>query len=830
MKRRMLYKRMGAVVLAVAIMITAINAGLLTVSAAGYDDLSAEFDFEGSASAADAFVQVGGKTGNETAEGFTDWNYNPEAAEITGLQKNTIAASEIVFGGEGSTVDVVTSNALVVKPYYSAGGFSNDVTADGINPQGLVSMYALASTINDGAAKDTLKKQEISGRFSFDYHEFTTATGTHMSTSPILVYYYKDAKNWRGIRISVRNWNRCPILTPLSYQHITCEEHDGKVYTYQTAITDFNFAYPEAATTNYNDYTINKNYDTFQKAVYNGQYSFAFPTVAYNTAREADYQYGEWLDFNIRYYGKDAANKGVLITISDQTGFAVNMFVSGDAVYKLYSADAAETVDSNQIDLSSGTFALGVSASGGTNNANSTAQPMGTAFDNLKVQMYDSAETAVCAVTDQINGISDKAEFDSALVAYNRLTTAQQSRVLNAARLKIWEQYFAIGQLSLDYNEEWHKEIFDLNLSTTLDANNAKNIFNTVGKGTELAIKELDGNRILKYNAGHLVTGTNRNTITLALPEALFPRVESMSIKFAGGITGELRSDNASITLGNSIYKLFKNTNGSYTYRQGWGSGTETVIPVDLAQDFTMKAAFSGNKYSLSFTGKELVLENGAYVAKESERTVTIDNCAASAETFVLSFGGNNCVNMDDVCIDFRKDSVATTGAQIRTSLTAPMNSNDKNGKQGIRFWTEIVTALNGETETFLTSDGTVKDVACVGTIIASKTTADKQTDGMLTAELINGKTIQGKDVALDQGTITASKDGKYKTHSFSAYLYGITEKHKATPIAVRAYVKLTDGTYVYGKQKHISVEEIYNATSAAGAYAEDVCSWFEAE
>ena len=82
-----IFRKSLAFVLALAVIMSAMSCLMfVSVSAAqNYDNLTKLYDFE-DGSAAD-FIQVGGKTGNETAEGYESWNYDPEVAWVSALEK-----------------------------------------------------------------------------------------------------------------------------------------------------------------------------------------------------------------------------------------------------------------------------------------------------------------------------------------------------------------------------------------------------------------------------------------------------------------------------------------------------------------------------------------------------------------------------------------------------------------------------------------------------------------------------------------------------------------------------------------------------------------------
>ena len=115
-----IFRKSLAFVLSLAMIISAMSCLLLVPAAAAqdYSKLTATFDFDNNGSAAD-FVQVGGKTGAETATGYESWNYDPLVGSASGFEKYTISAHEIDYADE-STVKLITSPALIARPYLNA--------------------------------------------------------------------------------------------------------------------------------------------------------------------------------------------------------------------------------------------------------------------------------------------------------------------------------------------------------------------------------------------------------------------------------------------------------------------------------------------------------------------------------------------------------------------------------------------------------------------------------------------------------------------------------------------------------------------------------------
>ncbi len=647
MKNYKLLKKPLAILLAVAVVFSAFGTlSLFTFAATNPDDLTATFDFETN-DQLDSWVQVGGKTGNETTEGYESWNYDPQIGSKTGYVKHSINVKEIESSTgsfknfnivdetnsannatvEGALADIFTSNTLQVKPYlYNAAGSvtgydtyvnkassSSNVVSTNLNN---TSMYTLAQTMDGNKAKDTLVMKSVSGRFSLDINEEPTdGQGTaKIRTSPVLVYYYKDADNWRGVRFNAACWNTMGKMSYLTKQAIICE--GGKIYqeAVQRPTVDCSTYCADSFATNYNQYTQNKNYTSTGLAMgANTPQNGLFPILGSAMSGTA---YLEWLNFEITY-SKDT----VVVNIIDGTGVTMN-FVIGQGKATLYGADGS-TATADITDLRNATFALGASYSIGKNRLNSTEQPT-IGFDNIKVEMMNTADsnTAIATVTKLINEINSDETCKAASDAYENLTTEQKARVINANALKHYKEYFYNLRVQYDFSEESQKDIIGYDYIVQKTSTTFMNNSYTQQK----KIHTDDNGNYVRLASGYLGNGL-RTGFYIDLPANARDDIESLTITVKNGFvstaTPPLGHTNNGDTRFEGMNDREKNSqssgtmsivnNGGYGWTTTWNTATVSKIGVDLGQTFSFilkPNAKNANSTDISVYGYKVDSEN----------------------------------------------------------------------------------------------------------------------------------------------------------------------------------------------------------------------------
>ena len=648
--KNVFFKKTISLVLALTVILSAMSCLMfVSVSAAtNYDNLTKLYDFE-DGSAAD-FIQVGGKT-SETTAGYESWTYNPEVADVTGLEKYTVAKQEIDYANE-NTVKAVTRTALLAKPYlnnaegvtYALGNTASSATATSyVSNLGNTSMYVLKDTVDEnGVALDTVSKKKISGKFSLDYYELgkTHNNTKTVESSPILIYYYKDANNWRGIKYNAYYKSETPWFNQLVTQEIMCENG----YIYQTTIAVNGFTSTQVGTindpavlkksvlnpdalaeTDWAGVTPNINNTAWRHKSTNAVQSMnAFPTTGCSTGGYVPegLRYGEWLNFSMEYVDGDC----VAVTISDATGLAYQYMISeknNKTQRAAYNA-AGETINISEVDLSTGTFALGASFAIGNNTArgadNAAVQPDGMAFDDIKVEMTDSSETSVVSVVSAIDAIADEASYNTAKAAYANLTDSQKARVSNASDLNKWEKYFAAKRITYDFSEDWQVDAMAY-LATVHNFSNPSTYVAMYRKD----IITKDSTKLLELSAGIANDRVDQGTFYIDLPTAIQSEVEEATISVKGGLyavteAGLTTSNNGcatfvkfpadySITNQNSHTNKFYKVaaTGKFLLATGWNSTTAIDIDVDLQDDFIIKLVSDGTtKCKISFVGTQL--------------------------------------------------------------------------------------------------------------------------------------------------------------------------------------------------------------------------------
>ncbi len=674
MKRNVILKKSLALLLSVLVAVSAFaSLSLLTSAAASADDLSATFDFEnGDAS---AWVQVGAKTGAETAEGYETWNYNPTVGEAYGLEKKTIDVRQINFA-TGANIEKTSSNALLVGPYLNKNQADytvlNNAPAAGAyeNQAGLTSIVALAQTVDNGVAKDGLVKKSVSGRFALSdeesnagssvaYHQFGKDAGY---SSPILVYYYKDADNWRGVRVTAGYWNTFKDFDMLRYQVIICE--DG--YSYRTALVSGNQSYTAGffstlAPDYVNQFTLGVEYASQKEAIATstGSIEGLFPVLPgiRNTNIKNNFKAGEWLNFNFDY-----EPSGVQFTISDATGYKRTVLIANETTCKAYDESGASKAIS-KIDVSKGSFGVGATYSIGTNSYGSTEQTK-FAFDDIKVNMYSTNpadNSGINAVSKLIAGITDEQSFETAKQAFEALTAEQKARVSNRLEYYKFQQRFNEKRVAFDFSEDWQKDIIaaqqgvgDGNVVNTAQYAYWKEIF-----------QDKSGQNLLKLCNGY--NEANRvQSFFVNLTDEELADVESVTLSVKGGfkaknddiVTAWLDSNLASGGASNACPRLVLlnattgvpgNTNadrlrtyrdpatGAFNQSSTWSVAATYPVTVDLMQDFDIilrPNAKNPNQTDLIYQGyrTELNADTGMYEATNVYGP-TIN--AKGAETFL---------------------------------------------------------------------------------------------------------------------------------------------------------------------------------------------------
>ncbi|MBQ9965540.1 MAG: hypothetical protein IJP22_02300 [Clostridia bacterium] len=714
MKNKIFRKTMS-LVLALAVILSAMSCLMfVSVSAAqDYANLSKTFDFE-NATDVNAFIQVGGKTGNETAEGYTTWNYDPEVANVTGLNKKTIAQAEVT-ADYAAAIDVVSSNALLAKPYlnnsetsYAKANTAASADATTYVPHmGNTSMYVLKDSVDEnGVAFDSITKDKISGKFSLDYFELDASTSQNykaLRSMPIIIYYYKDANNWRGLRFLPFYWNVSSVFMPITWQHIVCE--DG--YTFQNTVgrlgsLDTSKSYSNARTDIdlVNQRTFNGDYATQDSAVWNSKGLYGYSPVLHgpkNANLPANMRYGEWMNFSVEYL-----ENAVAIDFSDATGYKTQYFIAEESTYTLYDS-TGDSKQSSVIDLSTGSFALGVSHSIGTNSYrgtdNSTDQPRGIAFDDIKVEMSDSSETSVASVISSIDAIADEATYNTAKAAFDSLTDSQKLRVKNSSDLKRWENYFVKKRITYDFSEEWHGDALTHGLTYKLYNYTAAGNSDTYTYQNEI-IKDSSNpeNNVLRVNHGSYQTLWNRGYIYLDMPDALAADVEEITINVKNGLqvgkgdtmatnTGnsgpafvKLDANNKPIFDGNStsgtsrgsLLRFYRNATLKYGLTSSSVGGYGSAIAADIAfegNDFAFKMVpQSATSFKLSFVGNVLADSD----SDGTFETVTADVAETSAYTvnvavnkFGITLSEHISMEIDSIDIKFKGwDSIVNLTAE----------------------------------------------------------------------------------------------------------------------------------------------------------------------
>ncbi len=713
-----IFRKSLAFVLALAVIMSAMSCLMfVSVSAAqDYANLSKTFDFE-NATDVNAFIQVGGKTGNETAEGYTTWNYDPEVANVTGLNKKTIAQAEVT-ADYAAAIDVVSSNALLAKPYlnnsetsYAKANTAASADATTYVPHmGNTSMYVLKDSVDEnGVAFDSITKDKISGKFSLDYFELDASSSQNykaLRSMPIIIYYYKDANNWRGVRFLPFYWNVSSVFMPITWQHIVCE--DG--YTFQNTVgrlgsLDTTKSYSNARTDIdlVNQRTFNGDYATQDKAVWNSKGLYGYSPVLHgpkNANLPANMRYGEWMNFSVEYL-----ENAVAIDFSDATGYKTQFFIVEEQTYSLYDPTGVDTAAKNSsvIDLSTGSFALGVSHSIGTNSYrgadNSADQPRGIAFDDIKVKMSDSAETSVASVIDAVDVIADEASYNTAKAAFDSLTDSQKLRVKNSSDLKRWENYFVKKRITYDFSEEWHGDALTHGLTYKLYNSTAAGNSDTYTYQNEI-IKDSSNpeNNVLRVNHGSYQTLWNRGYIYLDMPDALAADVEEITINVKNGLqvgkgdtmaanTGnggpafvKLDANNKPIFDGNStsgtsrgsLLRFYRNATLKYGLTSSSVGGYGSAIAADIAfegNDFAFKMVpTNATSFNLSFVGNVLADSD----SDGTFETITADvaetkafNVNVAVNKFGITLSERISMEIDSIDIKFKGwDSIVNLTAE----------------------------------------------------------------------------------------------------------------------------------------------------------------------
>jgi len=658
MKNKIFRKTMS-LVLALAVILSAMSCLMfVSVSAAqDYANLSKTFDFE-NATDVNAFIQVGGKTGNETAEGYESWNYDPEVAWVSALEKYTINKAELDYAND-ETIAVVTRKALLAKPYlnttegatYQLSNTAVSATSNVPHHLGNTSMFVLKDTVDEnGVALDTIKKDKVTGKFSMDYYESAGKNAWNLiETSPILVYYYKDAKNWRGVRFNSYAISETPAFNRLTYQHIICEsrevEGEEVVYYYQegtgrgTTSATYSDTFMDASL--YKNHVIDPSLLPETPSWYNvmGRDRVEANVAGYPTAKgnyfassiPAEKRLGEWLNFEIDYSLKNA----VRITLTDATGFPFQLFYSQRTTGKAYDVNGNAITISNDIDFSSGTFAIGSTFALGNNTKkpvdSRTEQTKSIAFDDIKAEMTDSGETSVTSVISAIAAIADESSYNAAKAAFANLTDSQKVRVSNATDLNKWEKYFAAKRISYDFSEDWHADALSAIWPSSANTDSGK--WGSYDVIVRQRIVNEDGSNKLRVSYGYETYAGKTVTYT-SLPANLLSEVESVAISFKIHNNAAYYSTNAPDALAyldanyhladrNKVSKFIKDGTKGYRYLGaiGWAGSKALDMPIDWNSTMQLNLTPDGSKTKISFKGTEMIDPDGDGVYEASANT-----------------------------------------------------------------------------------------------------------------------------------------------------------------------------------------------------------------